>query len=340
MSVRFLVADIYGRELAELSPDIEAVSWLLNGYGRCKFAISKTDAKATAGNLRFGNRVLLQFSNGLPAWGGIIDTPREWDEKSIHCDAYGGEYLLSYRQTGKARYFTNASVGTIFRTLIEETGAFKPLDLAFGNVWSGGDGHSPEYHYSNLFEIVQKSLCESLSDADFDVTASLQNGRIVLTANLYERKGRDLSNYSLVEGANVTVTRFAEQGQIVNWWDMPGSGSDWSAARPVGHDQDNESIAQYDLRQGSKIYSDVSALATLDTHASTALSESKDPHNMFELTATDRPPARFADYDVGDSLPVILHSVGFGGVDSRIRLIGRSYSPQSNLCSLLVREEL
>lgn len=348
MTLRFQVADIYGRILSELQPGVESVAWRLNNVGQCKFSLSRTDPKCIEDYLRFGNLVLISFDNGLPDWGGMIDPPREWGA-SIIGTAYSGEYLFGLRQTDKGRYFSGATVGAIYQALVNEADDFTALGVALGSVWAGGDAHSPDYHFGNLLNIFSQSLADRLSDADFDVTAAESGGRVVLTANLYERKGADKLNYSLIEGTNCEIVNFSEQGSLINSWDMAGEGDDWGDDRPISHAEDASSIATYGLRQSSQIYSDVSVQATLDSHASLALAQSKDPHNMFSLQASDVSPARFRDYDVGDRLRLMAHSVGFKssaaaikdrfGIDTTVRIWAREYSPASNLCQLVVREE-
>lgn len=344
---RFIVGDIYGRILAELQPYVDAVTWRINDVGQCAFALPKTDPKAISDYLKFGNRVLLQFDNGLPSWGGVIDPPRVWDLANIQCTAYSGEYIFGQRITDKGRYFSGATVGTIYQALIEEAAAVHDHGIAIGEVWAGGDSHSPDFHYGKLLEIFRDTLCTRLSDADFEVTAAENNGRIVFTANLYERQGSPKNDYALVEGKNVQVSGYSEQGHIVNAWDLAGEGSDWGDTRLTSHLEDGASISTHNLRQDSQIYSDVNVQATLDTHAANLLAQSKDPHNMLELVALDDAPARFADYAVGDSLPLQIHSMGFSGsgtspgtgLETTVRIWGRSYAPNINLCGLVVREE-
>ena len=339
MTVRVLVGDVYGRILAEIEPDVGAVTSRLNAVGQCTFSLAKTDSKALEENLHFGNRILVQFDNGLRDWGGIIDPPRDWGLANVTCTAYSGEYIFGMRQTDKGRYFSGATVGAIYQSLIDEANAQRDMGIALGSVWTGGEGHSPDYHFKNLLDIFQDSLCDRLSDADFDVTASEASGKIVFTANLYERKGTTRTDYPLIESANAQVARFSEQGYLVNWWDLAGEGSDWGDNRIFSHTEDATSIGVYGLRQGSQIYSDVSVQATLDAHATNALAQSKDPHNMLELVTLDAVPARFRDYDVGDTVPLSMHSMGFGGLETTVRIWGRTYSPNLNLCGLVVREE-
>lgn len=337
---RFLVGNVNGQIIAELNPDVGPISWRLSNVGQLGFSLAKTDSKAIEDYLHFGNRVLIQFDNGLPNWGGVIDPPRNWSNGLIECTAYSAEYLFSMRTSGKNKVYSGATVGNIFRDLIEEANGVSHTGIVLGSIFSGGDGYTVDYHYTNLLSIFRNYLTDALSDFDFEVAASDNNGTILFTANLYERKGSDKLNYLLVEGTNAEVTKLSEQGQLVNVWDFPGAGNDWGSDRQVGHAEDSTSIERYGYRQGSEVQSNIKSLLQLDALAATALAESKDPHNMIDILALNLAPAAFGDYDIGDSLRLIAPSIGFSGLDTTVRIIGRAFSPSSGTCELVVREEL
>lgn len=336
---RVLVADRFNRILAEIEPQIGPVVWRLNDVGKAEISLSLNDDKLTEDNLQFGNRLLIEFDNGLPDWGGVIDPPRRWEYGIVTVAAYSGESIFGYRITDKGRYFSGAQVGTIFKNLIDEANAVYDMQIQVGEVWDGGDGHSPDYHFKDLLTIFKSSLTNRLSDADFYVEAGQDGGMVTFTANIYERRGTDKPGVVLVEGENLTNIRLVEQGSIINSWTMIGEGSGWGADRLYTTSYDADSIADYGLREKSMIYSDVSLLPTLEIHAENALAEHKDPHNMLELTATDEDPAKFADYDVGDRVRVILNTYGFDGYDHMVRIWGREYDAGSGLCKLVVRED-
>lgn len=336
--IRVLVGNQGGTIIAELEPDLGPVSWRLNEVGRASFEISRRDTKATAEILRFGNRILIEFGNGLPNWGGVIDPPRDWQNNKIVVNCYSGEHLLGFRTTDKGRYFSGQNVGYIFRSVIEEANTVNPTGVVAGNVWDGGDGHYPDYHYKNLLEIVRESICGRLSSADFDVTAVEAAGKIVMYANLYARKGVDRAGVALVEDANLAPVRFTEQGEIVNAYYLAGEGTSWGNERLTSEVNDADSISLYGLREKGLVYSDVSVQATLDANGANLLAESKDAHNMMDLTAYNQEPGLFANYDVGDGVQVRLHSAGFGGFEGMVRVMAREYDPGAGTCRLVVRE--
>ena len=343
--VRFLVADRSGKIIADLAPEVGPVSERLNDIGVVKFSLARGDASATETNLRYGNRVLIQFDNGLPDWAGVIGPPQTWDGHRIQCSAYSGEHMLGFRQTDRGRYFSGASVGAIFAAVISEASDNEPLGIEIGSVWTGGELHSPEYHYESLLAIIRDSICGKLSTADFDVSGQEIAGKIVFTANLYQRKGISRANIALMEGHNISAAKLNEQGPIVNWIDLAGQGNGWGDDRLVSNVADATSRTVYGLRQASAVYSDVVLQGTLDAHAANLLAESKDPHRLIELEAVDvrdpgtdaALPGGFGSYGVGDSVRVILPSYGFGGTDVMVRILAREYS--QGKCKLVVRTE-
>lgn len=329
-----LVADRYGRILAELEGDIEFVTWRFNEVGKATFHLPRRGAKTTLDNLRFGNRILFQFSNGLPAWGGVIDPPRAWDRDIITVNAYSGEKLFEYRQTGKGRYFTDVTVGAIFESVIAENA----LDLVeLGQIWKGGAGHYPEYHFENLLSIIRDSICGTLSEADFTVTAREEGGYIKFTANLYERRGLTLPAVVLIEDMNVTTISLSEQGPITNSWDVAGAGDTWGDERLTARREDSPSRNEFGLRQDSEI-SDATLQGTIDATADVRLAETKQPRNLWTLDVLNLAPARFAAYDVADVITLQAPSYGFSNIDHSVQVITREYRPAQIVCTLVVEE--
>lgn len=340
MAMQVVVGDRSGYLLCELEVEVGSVGWVLNEVGSAKLRIARGAAKATEENLRYGNRLCMRWDNGLPNWVGVVDPPRDWQAGLITVTGYSAEYLLGMRMTDRGRYFTDAAVGEIYERLVSEANDVSSLGISLGSIFKGGIGHYPDYHIKNLLGIVRESLCGSLSTYEFDVTGDVVGGRIVMSANFYERKGTVKPAVALVEDKNLGTVRLIEQGTIVNQWNLAGAGSGWGAdERPYSTAEDATSMSLYGLRQDGQVFSDVSVQATLDEHATTLLANSKYPHNMLELEALDKAPGAFADYGVGDSVQVLLTSFGFGGYDHMVRVRGREYNIATGTCKLAVRED-
>ena len=122
-------------------------------------------------------------------------------------------------------------------------------------------------------------------------------------------------------------------------WDLAGAGDGWGTDNRIySRAEDGASQGNYGYRMGQAIYNDVSVQTTLDEHAATLLGISKNPYNMLDLEALNIAPARFSDYDVGDTVRVQLYSYGFGGYDHNVRIEAREFNPATGTCRLVVRE--
>lgn len=334
--LRFLVFNRRGLALGELEPDVESATWVLNGSGRLVFRLGKSDRKATRDFLQFGNLVLVQFGNGLPDWGGVIDPPRDWEEEAIAANAYSGEYLLGFRQTSRGRYFTEVGVGHIYASVIGDANAVGDMLVDLGEVWDGGGSHSPDYHFRDLLSIAQESIGRRLTPADFVLEPVVGEGGLRFRASLFERRGRDLPGLALVEGQNLGAIRMIENGPILNSWALVGEGTTWGDQRPIAYGQDAASIAEYGLREASEVLGDVSQLATLEAAVGERIARTARPQVMVALDALDAAPARFADYDIGDVLTLRLDSYGFEGYEAPVRILAREYRPRQGVCGLVV----
>lgn len=330
-----LVGNAQGRLIGELDCTVAGVAWKLNDYGQARLRLANPSATATESLLRPGNRILIQFGNGLPDWGGAIDLPRKWQSGRIEVVAYSGERLLVDRITGPNRVFANVPAGQIFASLLNEA---TPSGITLGNVWYGEDLLSFDFHYRQLYDIFQNSLGSQAGNGDWNVSAQLVSGRIRFQCNFYSRRGVDHGRrVALLEGVNLADVSLQEQGPLVNEWFVAGSGSGWATdQRLYSYARDDASIPQFGLRQRGMIRVDIGDQETLDSSAEIALLISKDIHAILDPTALDLAPARYHQYDVGDYVWVELYETGFGTFNESVRVIAREYFPETNVCSLVV----
>jgi hypothetical protein len=335
---RVLIGDRTGRLLAEVEPLVGPVSWRLNDVGRATLTFAKTDPKCIEDFLRFGNRVLIQFGNGLPDWGGVIDPPREWTAATVTATAYSAEYILGTRVTEKDRQFSGVNPMYVISQLLAAISADDP-NLSYSQTQTfSGVLVSPELHYANIWTLTKSLLDETASDLWVRPILS-STDLIQFVVYGYElKRGVEKPNVVLLESHNLAGIGLSEQGPIINSWVTPGAGSTWGDERPVGAAQDDDSITEFGLREASEAHTETSDQETLDEIAANLGIEYAQPHNVFTLEAMDLPPARFADYDVGDSVRVMLHSYGFGGYDGLVRVLAREYDPARGVCRLVVQE--
>lgn len=339
VSIEVLVADQSGRILTSLRPDVQRVSWRFNVTGQMAFALARTDEKLQERYLRFGNRILLQFDNGLRPWGGIIASPIDWNDAEVVFQAYSGEELLFRRLTARQQRFDNATVGVIATALLAEANAVAPTGVRLGRIWSGGAGHFPEYHYKSLGDALHDSLVENLSAESFDVSAKEEAGHIVFELNLYGTRGAKKPNIALVENQNISDVRFRVEDTIVNAWYMAGEGSDWGDNdRVYAEAVDEESGRLYGRREDFEVRSGVIYQSTLDETIAKRLQETAYPTRVLGLATTDDPPGRFGDYDVGDSVLCVLPSYDWNGIRGLYRVLGREFFPEDGVTDLVLEE--
>ncbi len=336
--MRVQIGDRFGKIIAELLPDVAPLSWILNDIGKTALTLARTDAQATAENLQVGNRVYIDFENGLPPWGGVLDLPRCWSAGTVSVTCYDITQLLKYRCTEKNDSFYGRPVGVIFQELLQREEAQDPLGIVLGAVWLGGHPHWPRYHYKSLWYVLDYSL-RRMEKCDFQFTPYVENGYIKFRADLFQAAGADkTAAVALAEGANIEPLIMEEQGAVLNSYFAVAEGATWGAERLVVAARARESIAKYGLREMGQVQPGVSVQATLEMHARNRLDENHEPHKIFSLAATNNEPGLFAAYNLGDSVSCVLPTLGFGGYDGPVRILAREYNPASGKCELVIEE--
>lgn len=333
--VRCLIGDQLGRIQAEVQPALGPVLWRLNDLGQVRLRFTVRDPLFRKELIRFGGRVLLQFSNALPNWGGVFDPPQRWGaDGTIETTVYEAGYLLGFRRTAKRRRFIEATVGTILASVLDEANAISEVGLTLGSVWYGGDQHRVEYNYTSLLDVVRKSLTQDLSDADWDVQPVESNGNITFRIGLYESKGTTKTGVCLIEGHNAEV-EYQRAGTIINTWYVAGGGSDWGSGRKVGTASDNASISDYGLREGLRTVSGNDYQYMLNNQAQLLVADSAEPKNQLSAVSVDHAPGKFQEYDVGDTIQIMSHSIGYNGM---ALVVSREFDPKSCMCKHVLEE--
>lgn len=333
------IFDRTGVPIGEINPLIDFVSWRRNNIGQGQFSIAKSDLKANDTYLSAQNRALILFDNGLPPWGGIMQPDFTIDDTTITAKLLTAEILLNGRITDRARYFNDATVGEIAAALISEANAVRPTGIDLGTIWTGGEGHSPEYHYKRLLTVFQESLFRRLSDADFyTVPVLAEDGRLTFTLHIAERRGRDLPGVGLHQGLNVMAgTKVDFQGPVVNAWTVIGDGDGWGDSRPVAIARDEASIDRYGLLEAAEIQQGVVYQTTLQANADNLLAQTAWPRVMLDITAVNLPPATFIQYDLGDVIAVELPDYGIGSAFvGAAKIEGRAFYPKDGRLNLVL----
>jgi hypothetical protein len=336
--VRTLILDRTGTPLAEVKPAWEYLAWRLSNTAQGAFWMRMDDPLCTQAMLRMGNRVYVEFDNGLPAWGGVIDVPRKRQAGLVRVSCYTGERLLDWRRTAKSRTFGQQPAGYIFRTLIEEENWETATGVTVAQVYTGGVGRSTEYHYHDLLARII-DLCR-LSGYDFAVLPALgDDNRLTFSAYWYQRRGADKTgSVWLLDGRNVKDPVLDEQGPVANRVILVGDGTTWGEDRPVSIRENTTSRNLYGYREYAEVQTGVVNQETLDANADALLDRMSRPTNIVTLSALDQEPGKFSAYGIGDIVQAELFTDHPEWTYSGpVRIIAREWRP-SNECRLEVEE--
>jgi len=334
MASRISLFNHFGQWLTEINATFNR-SYKLNEFGVGTFTMSTQDPKCREDYLQFGNFVLVEHDK-LPAWGGMIDTPRQWGIGSVTSTAYSGEYILTTMITDRTS--TNKGAwGVIYQNLVEETfnndigGIIK-----IGSIFGGGKSIQHIYHFANIYEEIVKLSKDSGNDWEF-VPSIDENGRLYFTANWYEKRGM-LKQYTLYEDFNIKLSSrlLQEQGRIANQLRIYGEGANWQT-RSVAKRHDKESIGKY----GARFLAQAKEGDDLNANADQLIKDLAYPRKTYDIAAIDIDDT-FYQCRIGDKLSISCHSVGFSGSGfgstATVRILQMAYDEENNGLKLVADE--
>lgn len=343
---RILIADPNRRVIGEARFAFDSIGWMINDYMDTTLHCARSDPKTTADNLRPGNWIYIELDNGLPPWAGFIWPGRKFTTGEVEVPVKSAEWYLSRFQVDKGRYFSKATAGYIVERLIAEANAAYGMGVAIGEMWGGGDLHSPDYHIESLFDIITKSVIGRLEDCEFHIEPLLVNGTIELTAHLRQRRGVRKPDVALVQGVNMIDETIVEVGPLVNHWqlagdDISGSGQGWGNGRLMDTTtgRDEESIGRHGLWMDSEIYQTVRDQGTLSRLAQSMIRQSKSPAVSFCCGATNLAPGDYGSHQVGDSVTAVVPTATFEPIRGLYRVLGREFHPDDGTVELAIMED-
>lgn len=305
---RIRVFDKAGNGIAE----IEAIcnrSWILSDVGEAQFSLSIFDKKCKREIIEFGNLILVEHER-LPAWGGVIDTPREWGNGQVTVHAYSAEKLFDYR-IGPLDQKITGTAGRLFQKILDEALKQGWMPVEGGIFESDGKDRKETLNPTSLLDEMRRVW--ERSGGDFILAPRVDDqGRLRFVLNYYADLRFD-TQFVLKEGHNIALSNRAltEQGRIVNWFFAFGDGDTWES-RPQFTGSDAESISRYGLRQDSKQFSGVEEVGTLQKHAENILKVTRAPQVMLDVEVLDVGDA-WLNCRPGAVVWVELHSAGFWG---------------------------
>lgn len=335
---QIIVFDRSGKRIGFLRASVQRW-WTLNEYGQATFEISVNDPKANAKYLRFGNWILIRHPK-LPDWGGVIDTPRDWDYSRgvITVTAYGGEYLLSFRrpESGEHAQVLNGSPGANFTEIIAIANRAEDLNIRIGEIEDEKEARETKLIATNpsgLYDDVV-ALAED-AGFDWDISPALDsNGRMYWKANWRKHRGKTRT-FVLQDTLHLTGDlSLSEQGKIINDLLVVGDGNSSNKTPKSNPPVDDASRDSYGLRQGTETVSTKDSDSTLKATGEVRLAYWKQPRSTLTPTVLDV-GAAFENIEIGDSIPVRLSRAGFAekggfGWTGTARVTMMDYSDDEN----------
>jgi len=338
---RVRVFDRSGIPIAEFNAAVER-SWVLNDEGRAQFTYpSRKTQIVNPKVLNFGNWLLIE-NNLLPDWVGVIDTPQEWDTRSVTVSAYSPEHVFSFRR-GPVEETIKGSAGSIFGKLINKVNQAEATILQVGSLWTGGEQREETLNPILLSESLRRIRERSLEEYEF-IPQIDKNERLRVIGNWSQKIGRDTSIllHEGKGGGNVEAVGriMVVDGTIVNDLLGYGEGETWKS-KPMFTAKDKQSIGKYGLRQGSEEFEN-STQASIQSNTIKKLQEYENIPNTFRLNALNL-GATWKYIRMGNTLTLRFQNIGFGntgiGYETVVRIVGMVYEPNSkNKVELTVSE--
>lgn len=323
-----------GWKIDEIVYDFQSISWIISGAGQLPITLPYSNPKATRDNIKLGNLVAVQFSNGLPAWGGVMDTPLRQTATDASVTVYGAERLLDFRETTKTLQLSGPP-GRIFQQIIENANATFDAGIRIGTISAEGDATAREYHYTNALQAVQE-LARAFNH-DWAILPFLdEQGKLAFTANWWTPRGLDRTGaVTLEEGKNAEFTLEA-QGRIASRVRVAGGGSSWGDARLIATANNEDTRTLYGFRERTIVDTNApnnpSALLATATGIARTLNA---PLSRLTAMTINRAPGLFSDYDIGDRVQVraFLKASPEWVIDAPYRVRARELLP-TNICRL------
>lgn len=211
------VADASGTIIGEMAGSLESVSWATDGYGMATLILPLSAALAYGPLLEFGNQVLIEFTGGLPLWGGFIDVPRETTLGRMRLQMYEAGYLLTERLTeAQAVYLgSEARPATVIMADLARQAA-----LGVGIEIVTREEAAPveaEFHYDTLATAAERLRGLDAGLHYFIRPHPPSGGRIAFDLVIFRDMITDATNSAvLIQGHNLVQWSVLEQGPIYN----------------------------------------------------------------------------------------------------------------------------
>lgn len=326
-----------GDELASFMVDVSR-SWAIGREGRAQFTypVIKTNV-VNETVLQFGNYLLVENSK-LPAWVGVIDTPRSWDSKSVTISAYTPERLFQYRRGSQSDEVISGSAGTIFLEMLRRINSKEKTILESGVIFTGGSRReetlNPNTMDINLRQLQERSLEE------YSFRPIVKKNKLAIMCDWSKQLGiqTPLTLAQAKNGGNLGESTMREDEDIYNDIFGYGEGLTWDT-KPKYTTRNADSVSKYGLREKGEGWRGVVNISTIIQNNTDMILETKQPKKIFQLVALNIGDT-FKYLDMGNRIKILLEGIGFSQYGNNTladtRILGMSYSPRQNKNSIRI----
>lgn len=332
MASRITIYDKTGLCIAEVNA-LAKRSWILSKFGVANFQISTQDPKCRREILEFGNYVLIEHEK-VPAWVGVIVTPRKWKFGSVTVTANSAEWIFRTRrgEDGKTWY---SYCGNNFKELIAFANIASDTRITAGEIYVHGYPYKMDLTYGSDLYTAITQMSDYYYKHEWDVTPAWDaQHRLVFKANWYLKRSYPRQT-ALEEGNNIEMVDDAmtEQGDIINDYRFTGSGVNHTD-KSTFTATDPDSIARYGLIQKAETGPAEELVGNVEANARAKLDKIKNPKMTFNFKVLDIGTV-WNEMQIGAQFPVKMHSCGFFGsqfgAETVVRITGMVFDDAGRL---------
>ncbi len=211
------VADASGTIVGEMAGALESVAWASDGYGMATLILPLSAALAYGPLLEFGNQVLIEFSGGLPLWGGVIDVPRETTLGRMRIQMYEAGYLMTTRLTAAQAVYLGSEArpaALILADLVQEAGWDVGIEIVTREEAAPVE---VEFHYDTLAQAAEQLRGLDATLHYFLRPRPAAGGRVGFDLVIFRDMLDDATARAvLIQGHNLVGWSVLEQGPIYN----------------------------------------------------------------------------------------------------------------------------
>lgn len=321
---RLRIFDRAGVQIDEARATVER-GWGMMTETSAFFRVSVNDAKCNPFSLNYGNLILVENSDGLPDWIGVIDG-RGFERGACALNAFSPERYFTYRR-GPTSLMLRGTAGEIFAQMINYINGVEETILRVGTLESNVKGMQETLHPTLLIDNLKRIV--SRSGEGYRWRTVIEDGQLAVYGDWYAEMAFE-TGLILHDGWNINGDQPLSESAPINDVLVYGNGTAWTD-RPTFSAQDAASREEYGLRQFSKNVATPSR-ATLAVAGGNYLRAMRQPLPSFSLNVLNVGDT-FAKVFPGAAAELTrLVGIGFSGDDKgyetdRVKVISTYYSP-------------